>query len=42
MVKEITFFNVNLLCKKHFVNGFFVLSIDFVKYLENLATFLLA
>ena len=39
MVKKITFLNVHLLCKKHFIDCLFVLSVVFEKYLENSAAF---
>ena len=33
------FLNVHLLCKKHFTDCFFVLSVVFEKYLKNLAIY---
>ena len=39
MVKKITFTNVHLLCRKHFIDCLFVLSVVFEKYLENSAAF---
>ena len=39
MVKKITFLNVHLLCRKHFIDCLFVLSVVFEKYLENSAAF---
>ena len=37
-VKKIIFLNVNLLCKKHFIDCLFV-SVVFEKYLENSVAF---
>ena len=36
-IKKITFLNEHLLCKKHFIDFFFVLSVVFEKCLENSA-----
>ena len=38
LVKKITFLNVHLLCKKHFIDCLFV-SVVFQKYLKNLVAF---
>ena len=38
-IKKTTFLNVHLLCKKHFIDCYFVLSEVFEKSLENSATF---
>ena len=37
--KKLTFLNVHLLCKKHFIDCFFVLSVVFEKCLEKWAVF---
>ena len=41
-VKKVKLVNLDFLCKKHFIDCFFVLLVVFEKYLENSATFNLA